>query len=87
MCRWSQAFKQCNLLQKIKWEKRIFSGIQPTGVLHLGNYFGAIQKWVELQDQGNDVLYGIVDLHSITLPQVSLRLLVSSEVPSLVLAI
>ncbi|XP_054263604.1 tryptophan--tRNA ligase, mitochondrial [Macrosteles quadrilineatus] len=55
--------------KKIKWEKRIFSGIQPTGVLHLGNYFGAIEKWVELQNEGNDVLYSIVDLHSITVHQ------------------
>ncbi|KAG8281611.1 Tryptophan--tRNA ligase, mitochondrial [Homalodisca vitripennis] len=53
----------------IKWEKRVFSAIQPSGVLHLGNYFGAVQKWVELQNEGNDVLYSIVDLHSITVPQ------------------
>ncbi|XP_066991832.1 tryptophan--tRNA ligase, mitochondrial [Anabrus simplex] len=51
------------------WSQRIFSGIQPTGNLHLGNYFGAVQRWVELQDSGKDVIYSIVDLHSITLPQ------------------
>jgi tryptophanyl-tRNA synthetase len=48
----------------------VFSGIQPTGSLHLGNYFGAGQKWVEMQNAG-DVIYSIADLHAITLPQVS----------------
>lgn len=48
---------------------RIFSGIQPTGAPHLGNYFGAIRKWVELQNTGSDCFYSIVDLHSVTLPQ------------------
>ncbi|XP_067203042.1 uncharacterized protein TrpRS-m isoform X2 [Linepithema humile] len=52
-----------------KYPKRIFSGIQPTGSVHLGNYFGAIQRWVELQNSGEEVLCSIVDLHSITLPQ------------------
>ena len=49
----------------------MFSGIQPTGSLHLGNYFGAVQKWVEMQNAGEDVIYSIADLHAITLPQVS----------------
>jgi len=49
----------------------VFSGIQPTGSLHLGNYFGAVQKWVEMQNAGEDVIYSIADLHAITLPQVS----------------
>lgn len=44
---------------------RIFSGIQPTGVLHLGNYFGAIRQWVELQE-GNECIYCIVDYHALT---------------------
>ena len=44
---------------------RIFSGIQPTGVLHLGNYFGAIKRWVELQS-GNFCIYCIVDYHALT---------------------
>lgn len=52
-----------------KWPKKIFSGIQPTGSLHLGNYLGAVQKWTELQNSGEDVTYCIVDLHSITVPQ------------------
>ncbi|XP_034184120.1 tryptophanyl-tRNA synthetase, mitochondrial isoform X1 [Osmia lignaria lignaria] len=52
---------------KSNYPRRIFSGIQPTGNVHLGNYFGAIQKWVQLQNNGEDVLWSIVDLHSITL--------------------
>lgn len=44
---------------------RIFSGIQPTGQLHIGNYFGAIRRWVELQT-GNDCIYCIVDYHALT---------------------
>ncbi|KAK6485608.1 tryptophan--tRNA ligase [Huso huso] len=48
---------------------RVFSGIQPTGIPHLGNYLGAIKSWVTLQEQYSCVLYSIVDLHSITLPQ------------------
>jgi tryptophanyl-tRNA synthetase len=44
---------------------RIFSGIQPTGVLHLGNYFGAIKQWVELQSE-NFCIYCIVDYHALT---------------------
>ncbi|KAL0603468.1 Tryptophan--tRNA ligase, mitochondrial, partial [Plecturocebus cupreus] len=50
-------------------KKRIFSGIQPTGIPHLGNYLGAIESWVRLQDEYDSVLYSIVDLHSITVPQ------------------
>jgi len=48
--------------------KIIFSGIQPTGVPHLGNYLGALKNWVELQAEYNCV-YCIVDLHSITVRQ------------------
>jgi tryptophanyl-tRNA synthetase len=44
---------------------RIFSGIQPTGQKHLGNYLGAIRRWVETQ-QEDDAIYCIVDLHAIT---------------------
>jgi tryptophanyl-tRNA synthetase len=47
--------------------KRVFSGIQPTGNIHLGNYLGAIRNWVETQDQ-YDNIFCIVDLHAITLP-------------------
>jgi tryptophanyl-tRNA synthetase len=49
-------------------EKRIFSGIQPTGRKHLGNYIGAIRQYVEGQDRGEGI-YCIVDLHAITVPQ------------------
>jgi len=44
---------------------KLFSGIQPTGELHLGNYFGAIKNWVDLQ-QEHDTVYCVVDLHAIT---------------------
>ena len=49
--------------------KRVFSGVQPTGNLHLGNYLGAIKNWVAMQHE-HDCLYCIVDLHAITVPQV-----------------
>ena len=48
--------------------KRIFSGVQPTGNLHLGNYLGAIRNWVRLQAD-YECIYCVVDLHAITLPQ------------------
>jgi tryptophanyl-tRNA synthetase len=51
-----------------KFIERVFSGIQPTGNLHLGNYLGAIVKFVELQ-RTHECLYCVVDLHAITLPQ------------------
>ncbi|WP_191061477.1 tryptophan--tRNA ligase [Geminicoccus harenae] len=47
---------------------RIFSGVQPTGALHLGNYLGAIRHWVRLQ-QDYEAIYCVVDQHAITLPQ------------------
>ena len=47
---------------------RVFSGIQPTGNLHLGNYLGAIRNWVDMQHQ-HECVYCIVDLHAITLWQ------------------
>ncbi len=49
-------------------ENRIFSGIQPTGNLHLGNYLGAIRNWVTLQESFESI-YCVVDLHAITVPQ------------------
>ena len=45
--------------------KRLFSGVKPTGDLHLGNYLGAIRQWVQLQDQ-YEAVYGIVDYHAMT---------------------
>lgn len=47
---------------------RAFSGIQPTGALHLGNYLGAIRNWVKLQDD-TDGIYCIVDLHALSVPR------------------
>jgi tryptophanyl-tRNA synthetase len=52
---------------------RIFSGIQPTGRKHLGNYIGAIRHYVEGQDAG-EAIYCIVDLHALTTPQVPAEL-------------
>ena len=50
--------------------KKIFSGVQPTGNLHLGNYLGAIKKFVDLQkDNKNNCIYCVVDLHAITVKQ------------------
>ncbi len=49
-------------------KKRVFSGIQPSGNLHLGNYLGALQQWVAMQDE-YECFYCVVDLHAITLPQ------------------
>jgi tryptophanyl-tRNA synthetase len=49
-------------------KNRIFSGIQPTGNLHLGNYLGAIRNWVALQEDFESI-YCVVDLHAITVPQ------------------
>ncbi len=50
--------------------KKIFSGVQPTGNLHLGNYIGAIKNFVDLQNQdGNECVYCVVDLHAVTTKQ------------------
>jgi len=49
-------------------KKRVFSGVQPTGNIHIGNYLGALKQFVELQDD-HDCIYCIVDEHAITLPQ------------------
>ena len=50
--------------------KKIFSGVQPTGNLHLGNYIGAIKNFVNLQnDPQNTCIYCVVDLHAITTKQ------------------
>ncbi|OJJ48761.1 hypothetical protein ASPZODRAFT_149762 [Penicilliopsis zonata CBS 506.65] len=53
-------------------ERIVFSGIQPTGIPHLGNYLGALREWVRLQDQsdeGTRLFFSVVDLHALTLPQ------------------
>ena len=48
--------------------KTVFSGIQPTGNIHIGNYLGALRNWVALQAD-YDCIYCVVDLHAITVPQ------------------
>lgn len=48
--------------------KRVFSGVQPTGNIHLGNYLGALRQFVELQED-HECIYCIVDMHAITVPQ------------------
>lgn len=50
----------------------IFSGIQPTGVPHLGNYLGALRQWVLLQNEAvpsTKLIFSVVDLHALTIPQ------------------
>lgn len=48
-------------------KKRVLSCIQPTGDIHLGNYFGAVKNWVSLQDK-YECVFGVVDLHAMTVP-------------------
>lgn len=62
--------------------KIIFSGIQPTGIPHLGNYLGALRQWVKLQDEWDEKIelppqcfFSVVDLHALTEPQDPKRLL------------
>ena len=67
-------------------KERIFSGIQPTGNLHLGNYLGAIKNWVKLQSDFFSI-FSIVDLHAITVPQDPLKLKSSThEVTAAIIA-
>ena len=49
-------------------KQRVFSGVQPTGKLHLGNYVGAIKQWADHQDE-HDNIFCVVDLHAITVPE------------------
>lgn len=49
-------------------KSKLFSGIQPTNLLHIGNYIGALKQWVELQKK-YDCMFCVVDLHAITVPQ------------------
>src|SRR3954470_13248921 len=63
---------------------RVFSGIQPTGDMHLGNYLGAVRNWVADQD---DAIYCVVDLHALTVPQDPVALRAKTlEVASLLIA-
>jgi tryptophanyl-tRNA synthetase len=61
-----------------QFEPLVFSGVQPTGNLHLGNYLGAIRKFVSLQADHN-CIYCVVDLHAITVPQNPLELTKSTR--------
>lgn len=54
-------------------KKRVLSCIQPTGEIHIGNYFGAVRNWVDIQDK-YDCVYGVVDLHAMTMPYDPARL-------------
>jgi tryptophanyl-tRNA synthetase len=55
-------------LSVIHMKQRLFSGIQPSGNLHIGNYLGAIRQWILLQDE-YEAFFSVVDLHAITVPQ------------------
>ncbi len=55
-------------MPEAKTKKTVFSGIQPTGGLHLGNYIGAVSLWVREQDR-HDNIFCIVDLHALTIPE------------------
>jgi tryptophanyl-tRNA synthetase len=60
-------FRSVHEGNSVSAKKRVFSGIQPSGVSHIGNYLGAIRNWV-LQQEQYDSLFCIVDLHALTLP-------------------
>ena len=55
-------------MQDNQTQKVLFSGIQPTGIITIGNYIGALKNWVALQDS-HDCIFCIVDMHAITVPQ------------------
>lgn len=57
----------------VSGKKRVLSGVQPTGSLHLGNYLGAIRQWVQYQEQYSNY-FCVVDLHAITVPHDPKRL-------------
>src|SRR5260370_7184018 len=56
------------VFEELAFKELVFSGVQPTGNLHLGNYLGAIKRFVELQDR-YDCIYCVVDMHAITVWQ------------------
>jgi tryptophanyl-tRNA synthetase len=57
-----------NCSKTMNAKKRIFSGVQPSGNLHIGNYLGAIANWVKLQDEYESI-FCVVDMHAITAAQ------------------
>ena len=67
-----QLLKGCRRNSTATSSQVVFSGIQPTGIPHLGNYLGALRNWVSLQNSlpaAATIIYSIVDLHAITVPQ------------------
>ena len=56
-------------MSEVNFKKRVFSGIQPSGNLTLGNYLGAVKRFVEMQNTGIETIYCVVDLHAITVWQ------------------
>jgi len=56
-------------MTEVAFTPRVFSGIQPSGNLHLGNYLGALKRFVEMQEEGIESIYCMVDLHAITVWQ------------------
>lgn len=65
-------WKKQDKLEPYDSRRIIFSGIQPTGVPHLGNYLGALRQWVKIQNEASQdttLIYSIVDLHAITIKQ------------------
>src|SRR5699024_10513894 len=76
-CRWTSSTPISTFQPTSENGKVVFSGIQPTGVPHLGNYLGAVREWVRLQNasaSGTRLLFSIVDLHALTIPQNAYRL-------------
>ncbi len=68
----ARSFRPSRLISTDSRARIIFSGIQSTGVPHLGNYLGALRQWVALQNDAvkrDGLLYCVVDLHAITVPQ------------------
>jgi tryptophanyl-tRNA synthetase len=78
----SSAANNVTNAKAIRPKRIIFSGIQPTGIPHLGNYLGALREWVKLQDDAastDQLFFSIVDLHAITVKQDPERLLQSKK--------
>lgn len=70
---WTSGVIDKNKGENTMEKKRLFSGIQPSGKITLGNYLGSISNWIGLQDEF-DCLFSVVDLHAITVPQVAKEL-------------
>ena len=62
--------------QNVERKKIVYSGIQPTGIITIGNYIGAINNWLAMQDE-YDVIYGIADLHAPTVGRLPFSLNIS----------